>query len=131
MHDDSLSFVSCILIVNILMIIIESEKPCWEIATKYVCTLIIIFGIYTRCQLVVNMYILTTHEFPTHNFDFHLCMYVPVYRKLALDPARVLHGCCTGVARVSHTDFFHGTTMCLHLRKSWHSTAVCLHLRKS
>ena len=38
MHDDSLKFVSYILIVNILMIVIESEKPCWEIAIKYVCT---------------------------------------------------------------------------------------------
>ena len=46
MHDDSLKFVSYILIVNILMIVIESEKPCWEIAIKYmyVCMYVISSG---------------------------------------------------------------------------------------
>ena len=32
-------------------------------------------------------------------------------------------GPSTGVARLSHTDLFHGTAECLHLRKSWHGTA--------
>ena len=36
---------------------------------------------------------------------------------------KISTGPSTGVARLSHTDLFHGTAECLHMRKSWHGTA--------
>ena len=55
MHDDSLKFVSYILIVNILMIVIESEKPCWEIAIKYVCMYMYLVCCVGRVEIQIEI----------------------------------------------------------------------------